>query len=219
MFRPKETFREDKLIGRTAHQYNEDGNMIFSSVNRAKKRKNYTMRYNYDGNKVVNQRYTKNNKIVREWDFRCKPEGETEESKVKSTVCEFSKENADGSYVKFERHERDGKLFLVKEFYTSDDALYKSQGYKNESMLAWENLYEGKNVHHKSYDKKGQVDYWDISVFNDEGKIISYSTSWNGKDRSVSEALYSYNEDGTLAEKKTTFKQKVTGITTFKYTK
>jgi hypothetical protein len=181
------------------------------------KGKKYSMLYVYDGSEKVEQRYMRNDKIAQVWDFTCKPEGVRLLDKTKAVVCEIREDNEDGSYVESKREEKDGKVYLNKYYFTKDADLYKSEGYLNDSLLQWKGENDGSTYYFESYDKKGNVAYTRTTKFDNDMRLVYFESSWDGSEKHASSAKYVYNENGTLAEKVTTYKQKITGHETYKY--
>lgn len=213
-----ETFSENELATRITLNYNEEGNVLFSSVLNAKKKKFHSMSYEYDGSKLIRQRYMRDGKYISTWDYSCKPEGEKVQKK-EIQVCRYREESVDGSYIQYERKEQGGDVHLYKLFYTADSVHVKSECWLNDTELKWETTYEDNTsifTTYLDYDK-GKIDYRHITVTNDKGQEISRVTEWKGRSDRRSERRLTYDEEGRLSTETTFYKNKQRQQTTYTY--
>lgn len=202
----EETFGPKKLISRTVIQYNANDQLIFSSVTA---KKTYSMTYEYEGEKLSNQRFMKSTKIIKEWDYQCKPEGQTIEEKNLSTVCNYVEESNDGSYIKFTRSEEKGKVILTKVYYTKDSVWYKSESFKNDSILIHSSTKTATNYQYTNYDSKGKISSQNTMYYDNQNRLIKTEYA-NGRKLKMTHANeYTYNDEGQLVAEKTFFKGKL----------
>lgn len=213
----QESFVEDKLKTRSVNQYDENGNLLYSSLKNGRRGDDLSMLYAYEDNKKVEQRYMRNNKVVRVWNYTCDPKGEDVAAKVKSTVCKFKEEHEDGSYIEYSREEKEGDVFLFKKHFDADQKLLKTERYLNDSILLSESYEEGGVHFYTRYTKKGKVDYKSETTYDDDRHITRVMHQWKGKERRTTIVDYKYNDNGTLAEERYIHKEKVTRVTTYDY--
>jgi len=212
-----ESFEKNQLTARTTTQYDETGQILFSSVIRPKKKKNYSMFYTYEDGKMIKQRYMRNDVVVQIWDYSCKPEGEIVQSKVISNICRYREESNDGSYIEYRREEIDGKAYLNKHYFNSDSVNYLSESFVNEDRLISRTEKNGNTSKYTRYNSKGKIIRISETTRNDQGKLIESKHSWKGKVKNQITRTYVYNEDELLTEEKIVRRKKTTRHTTYEY--
>lgn len=200
----KETFGPKKLLNRTVIQYNESDQVVFSSFT---VKKTFSMSYEYEGKKLVKQRFMKNNKIIEEWSYQCTPEGESVEEKNLSTVCNYVEESNDGSYINFNRNEEKGKVVLRKTYFTKDSIWYKSESFKNDTILIYSATKSASTTQSNWYSK-GKISSQQTITFDSEKRIISQENKRGKKLKTTSYTQYNYNEKGMLVSESASFKGK-----------
>ncbi len=201
----QETFGPKKLISRTVIQYNTDDKIIFSSVTA---KSTFSMSYEYEGKKLSNQRFMKNNRIKKEWDYHCKPEGESVEEKNLSTVCNYVEESNDGSYINFSRKEEKGKVILSKTYFTKDSVWFKSESFKDETTLTYSTTKSDDVSESKWYNSKGKVTSQHTTRFDSQKRVVEQQSARGNGLKKVYSTYYSYDEKGMLLSEKGTYNGK-----------
>lgn len=218
----EESFSPKKLISRKIIQYDDNNNIIFSSVS---SKKTYSMHYDYEDSKLVKQRFMKDRKILKEWDYSCKPEGETIQEKNLSTVCNYVEESNDGSYVKYSRKEEKGKVMLYKSYFSKDSVcnlmeVFETEKGNNEeatNKLKSKSVYTKNTSTHTNYNKKGKIEYQYYTEFNEQKQLVYKRYSFKGKDKNQTEIRNVYNEKGLLTSETTMRKGKESSKASYEY--
>lgn len=207
----------ERLLSRTTVQYNDHGNTSFASV-QGKRGKTFSMYYEYsedEPNRVKYQRFMKKDRIKQTWDYTCAPEGQTEQQKRESTVCNFQEENADGSYVKHVRKLEGGEVSLYKYFFTADSTMYRTESWRDDQMR-WETDITPSQRVQTNYHK-GEVSSVYTTRFNDNGNVLEQIHLWNPKTGKKSVRKYSYDAEGKLLTITSFYKEKVRSEVSYEY--
>lgn len=216
----KESFSKGKLTSRLLVNYDIDQNVELSMLQNGRKLKNtYVMTYVYDNDQVSNQKFLKNEKILKEWNFKCKPEGEEVSSKVLTNVCRFSEESNDGSYITYVRRIEDKKERLFKSYYSKDSVMYKSESFKNDTILVGLSTYSKEETVHTTYSDKGKIVYIWKTKFDQMHRPIEQIYASKGRLDKGSKTITVYNEDGTVKTKERSYKGKLSSVYAYEYTK
>ncbi len=214
-----ETFVGDRLTSRTSVQYNEAGKVIFSQVQSqgAIRGGSYSMLYSYEGTDLKQQRFMKNSRVLKRWDYSCKPEGEAINSKTEAQVCNYREESADGSYIQYSRKEEGGKVRLYKHFHNSDSLNYRSECWENDDHLEWVAEKSREKEVYTQYNKHDKVDYVRTIEYNANHLMTGITIDRKGDSKKASRFEYDYNDEGFLTLEKYVYKGKVSKETHYKY--
>lgn len=213
----RESFLGDQLKSRTTMQYNNNGDVLFSSLETPSKNRNYTMKYEYNDDKLVHQRYMKNDKVLKEWDYSCKPEGEEIKQENLSNVCIYTEESSDGSFIVYNRKMNNNETILTKNYFNADSSWIKAETFgENDKLLSF-NIKNGNEYHYTKYTEKGGIEYENITTYNDQKQIIKtqYIRKGNPKKSTTLEATY--NEKGMLISETSIYNNKTQRLTSYKY--
>jgi hypothetical protein len=216
----KESFAKDKLLNRLVVNYNDADDVVLSMFQTGRNLKNtYVMRYTYTDDKISTQQFYKNNKIIKKWDFKCKPEGLEASSKELTNVCKYAEESNDGSYIEYVRRVEDKKVRLFKFYYRADSTNYRSEIYKNDSILIMQTEISETERHQTNFTDKGKVSMIYIAKFDQNHRPIETVYANKGNLNKVSVTTTSYNNDGTVREKQYSYKGKMNSKYTYVYSK
>jgi len=218
----EESFSPKKLESRKIIQYDANNNIIFSSVTA---KKTYSMHYDYEDSKLVKQRFMKDRKILKEWDYSCKPEGETVQEKNLSTVCNYVEESNDGSYINYSRKEEKGKVMLYKSYFSKDSVcnlmeVFETEKGNNETseyLLKSRSEFSKNTTAYTSYDKKGKIKYAHFTEWNDQKQLVYKRFTYKGKENKPTEIRNTYNEKGLLTSETTMRKGKESSRASYEY--
>ena len=214
-----EKFVNNKMESRSTIQYNEDGKVLFSSIEYPRKRKTTSMLYEYQDFKTVQQRFMKNGKVVRLWDYTCNPEGEEVTAKEEYNICRYKEENLDGSFISYAREEHGGEVFLYKHYFKDDTTLWKSESWVNETELRWVSERHGNEETFTVYKdaEKGKVQSESITIYDDEGRTRSTKRWYRGNPSVISEGRYEFDEEGKMLSESSYYKGKLTHQVVYSY--
>ncbi|MCH2229343.1 MAG: hypothetical protein MK105_03270 [Crocinitomicaceae bacterium] len=216
----KEIYAKGKLTSRLLVNYDTDNNVELSMFQNGRKLKNtYVMKYAYENDKVRHQEFIKNNRILKQWDFKCKPEGEEKSSKNLTNICKFSEESNDGSYIEYVRRIQEKKERLYKYYYSKDSVMYKSETFKNDTILVASGAYSENEKISTQYTDKGKISYLWKTTYDSEHRPIEQIYASKGKIDKGSKTVTVYNEDGTVKTKQYSYKGKLNSVFTYEYAK
>ena len=167
----KEIFKNGELTSVFLTQYNDDDRVSFTSLQNGKKlKKNYLLRYYYEGDDLRSQSFYAKGKLTRKWDYSCSEEGKEVEKAFTSQFCEYSEESNDGSYIKYERRQYGERVFLYKRYYTKDSVLYKYEDVNEDGTIYSKGTYSKDSVVELSFDYKGRIRKSQTWYLNKDGK-------------------------------------------------
>ena len=216
----KESFSKGKLRSRLVVDYNSENDVEFSMLQTGRKlKKTYVMKYEYSDAKLISQQFYKNDEILKKWNFKCKPEGEEASSKILTNVCKYAEESNDGSYIEYVRRIEDNKVRLYKYYYSADSVNYKSEIYKNDSILTMVTDFSKTERIQTNYTDKGKITLIYIAKFDDKHRPIETIYASKGNLQKASRTLTSYNGDGTVSEKQYAYKGKLNSKYSYVYSK
>lgn len=213
----RESFLDNQLKSRTVLQYNNNGDVLFASMESPSKNRNYTMKYEYNDEKLVHQRYMKNEKVLKEWDFSCKPEGEEIKQDNLSNVCIYTEESNDGSFIVYNRKMSNDKTVLTKSYFKADSSWIKAEIFGNNDVLLSFNERIGNQFHYTRYTEKGKIEYQSITTFNDNKQIVSIKTIRKGNPKKSTTLESTYDENGLLTKETSTYRNKIQRQTSYQY--
>ena len=216
----KESYSKGKLTSRLLVDYNSENDVELSMLQNGRKLKNtYVMHYMYDDDKVVNQKFLKNDDLLKEWNFKCKPEGEEASSKVLTNVCKYFEESNDGSFIEFVRRIENKKVRLYKYYYDADSTNYRVEMFKNDSILMMKTDISKQERHQTNYTEKGKISFVYLTKFDNDHRPIETVYAKKGKIEKGSKTVTVYNEDGTINTKQYSYNGKMNSKYTYVYTK
>ena len=214
----KEYFEKERLTSRLVVKYNEDESVNFSLLQKGRKLRNsYSMYYTYQDSKLENQRFMKNAKILKELDYKCKPEGEEVQAKNKSNVCKYVEENNDGSYIEYLRRMENNSTLLYKYYYTKDSVNYRSECFDEDEKMKWSNEIKPDSSVFIAYDKKGVVDHTIKTRYDDQHRMVEREYSYDVKGKRIGKRNYAYNDNGTMSNTQYYFKGKLIHAKDYEY--
>lgn len=213
----RESFLDDQLKSRTIMQYNNNGDVLYSSLETPSKHKNYTMKYEYNEDKLVHQRYMKNEKVIKEWDYSCKPEGEEIKQENLSNICIYFEESNDGSYIVYNRKMNAKHTFLTKSYYNADSTWYKTESFGDNDVLLTLSEKNENQYRYTRYSEKGKLEYDNTTNYNDKGQVVSIVTVRKGKPKKTTTLEATYDENGFLTKETSTYHNKIQRQTSYEY--
>lgn len=197
----EERFANERMTSRTIIQYNQLGKVAFSSV---QSKKDFSMYYEYnDLGKLKIQRFMKNDKVLRVWNYTCDEKGV--ERKLETDFCAYNEESADGSYIKYIRKAENGKVLLYAHYYDADSSWQKSICTDEAGQLVSENLKRGQSRDFISYEKGRFKSCYSMERDLKERLI---GTSYKTKKGVQSTTRYTYDDAGRLLTEESTYKGK-----------
>lgn len=194
--------QKGKEISRKYWNHNDD-KCIESSTwyKKGKLKRKWAYEYYSECDRKKSTLFKANGKVVNEWNYDCKSEGEIVEPKKDVTqVCKW--EEADSTTIKYISQTIDEKGRARKTVYIhrrSDTALVSKTEYDHkdrlESEIFFDPNYEHRWISDKTYNSKGEVIWSNEFIYNDDLLIkeIRKSGKWF---RSIE---YNYNQNNEMA--------------------
>ncbi|MGV3630892.1 MAG: hypothetical protein ACO1O6_06790 [Bacteroidota bacterium] len=209
----EEKIKNGKRDYRLEISYNTSGKISESRVLRKNKRYKMCYEYNTEG-KLAKNTYFKNDKLIKSWNYECKPEGALEASnknEMISSKCEYRQESSDGSYIVYERTLMHGKPYLHEKKFTRDSVLYETNDYVRDSIRT-KSWYKNGDWDNTVYYRKGNIRYQTKYKRNAKGQLLEYQ--YFRKNGLSSSFKNTYDADGNciLQERFTPRQEKPTYI-------
>ena len=199
----EENFEDGKLKSRTVVVRDSIGRPLYSSI---AGKNNFSMLYSYRGDQLEEQRYMKNDKVVTTWTYSCDQKGLNTEEENRATICKYTSENNDGSYINYYRKVENGDVVLYKHYFDKEDYNYQSEAFKKDSVLIWKMTQSPSVKNYFNYDKKGHLRKQIIYEYDSDGNNVLFGSYNSYKGKPNYEHLYTYDEHGRLI--KSLFKSK-----------
>lgn len=143
-------------------------------------KKSTEMVYIYEGKDLIKSQYFRNKKLIHEWNYDCKPEGEIVNLKKteQNTICSWKEEIAGGGYISYSRItdiEDPEKIYLNKFYFSADSVNYKTETFYKEKILIYRTEKNETTERISRYSNKGKPTFSNIYLYKDN--LISNSTS------------------------------------------
>lgn len=182
--------------------------------------------YHDDFSLKTTTQFTGKGKIKHIWSHECKPEGEDlNASRDTTLICKNTSVNENGEIITV-IISSDAKNKITKRIYTYDskEHLKLMQIFNSDNTLTYEcNIMPGKSEESKlytskSYNKKGELLYTNISEYNKDNLIVSSEfINHLKKEDYISRAEYEYNSDKSVKSITTFNKDKASSKTEYEY--
>ena len=209
LLKKREVYKNDRLSSRVLMSYTEDEKVDFSLLQSGRKlKRSYSMDYKYENGKIRRQQFTRNDKVIRTWDYSCEPKGQAVDEKTTSTLCKVVEENNDGSYVNHIRKVENGKVLLYTHYYTKDSVNYASSCERETGEKVWSTKLEDDTRTSMNYDKNGKLRSKSVVVYGADDRVLEMTHTFGKRQKHVSLMKYTYNENGLLSSKTSFYKGK-----------
>jgi len=216
----KEYYKDEKLKSRIVAQYNPEELISFSLLQTGPKLKHsYAMYYDYSDANLRSQKFFKNDRLLKKWDYTCEPEGKLVNERKLALLCKYVEESNDGSYINYIRKIENGKPLLYSYSFTNDSINYASICTREDGLIVWKsehNLLERTIV---NYEKNGNIKSTIKLKYNKNNQIVEQIAIYGKKQKHQSKLINSYNEDGTLATSHSYYKEKMSYYRSYSYAK
>jgi hypothetical protein len=212
----EETFEDGRLLSRIVIQYDDQDRVIFSSIDA---KNTYSMAYTYGDKKLSWQRFMKNDKVLKEWDYSCKTEGSLVADKNQESICNYTQESNDGSRIEFSRRAQNGTVYLYKDYFNASSKKVKSEVYRDEKILVSRTeineLTKANETNY--YNEKGEILDKSMAKIDDRGNMVEFVKFRIGKEHKAQKTTNKYNEQNELIESAYYFKGKLTSQNVYEY--
>jgi len=216
----KEYYKDEKLKSRIVAQYNPEELISFSLLQTGLKLKHsYAMYYDYSGAHLRSQKFFKNDRLLKKWDYTCEPEGKLVNKKKLALICKYIEESNDGSYINYIRKIENGKPLLYSYSFTKDSVNYASICTRENGLIVWKsehNLLERTIV---NYEKNGDIKSTIKLKHNKNNQLVEQIAIYGKRQKRRSKLINSYNEGGTLATSHSYYKEKMSYYRSYSYAK
>lgn len=211
----EETFKDDRLISRIIIQYDNQDRVIFSSIDT---KNTYSMAYTYNDKNLSWQRFMKNDKILKEWDYSCKKEGDLVSSKKQESICKYSEESNDGSRIEVTRTEVDGRVYLRKEFFDANKFKYKYEVYgKEDKLVSRTNFAKDGGSETETFNNDGKITEKSNCKIDTSGNVIEFTKYQVGKEKKMTKSVFIYNNQHEIIESAFYYKGKMKSQNVYEY--
>ena len=169
--------------------------------NRKKEKHVITENEYYENGDLKKTTHIKNGKIIRVYEYECKPEGEeVKPTKTNSDVCIWEDERNDGSYTRYVRTQNKKSVYLNVFTFNKDSVLVDYKSFVNEDRKVSHTIY-GK--HHTTYQyfRKNKLNYSTTTTFGENKRVETIvqtypNTLFSGK---PVVSHYNYTADGLVS--------------------
>ena len=214
----KEVFEDDRLKTRVLFDYGQQEKVSFCLMQSGRKlRTSYAMSYEYDDKKLTKQKFVRNDRLVRVWDYSCEPKGEIVDPKKLSTVCKVRSENNDGSYAENVRIIENGKVILYTHHYDKDSVNYASSCESETGEKKWESTFSKHERKYVYYSPKGHVNRTHITKYNENRQVVEVQSIFGKKQKKTIQTLKTYNAQGLITENSSFYRGKQRYIRLYTY--
>jgi len=147
------------------------------------------------------------------YSYKCTDEGKNIKQKDTSNVCKIEDHSSDGlKTISYLNTNEKGQITKSVYKYLNDTILVNYTYYDKNDIIRIENKnsFENEILISSSvsyFNKKGEINFKRITLYNNQNKIISSSTQYN-KEKTLTKQIYTYNNKG-LIEKKEYYKNGV----------
>jgi hypothetical protein len=155
----------------------------------------------YENGDLKKTTLSKDGKIIRVYEYECKPEGvEVKASKTTSDVCVWKDERNDGSYTRYVRTQSKKSVYLNSYTFDKDSVLVDAKTFLDEDKKISHQIY-GKHYTTTQYFRKNKLNFSQTTTFDDNKRVASIvKTNPNklfGKKATLS--YYNYTPKGLVS--------------------
>lgn len=177
------------------------------------------MRYFYDSltNKLIRTEYYKKNKLKTVWNYDCNQQGTIVDKKVEShTSCRWEEPLPNGQYVKINRYiNKDGEI-LAKSYFTKDSIWFKSESFKNDTILINKSEQISDAYINSNRSKKDKLTNLYISLNDKEDLVRSKVNIYYSRNKAnVWFNEYEYDKKGMIKKASSYWNGKVSNQSTY----